>query len=184
MFQFSGSPSAYLWIQYAVTEVCSAGFPHSDICGSLLICSSPQLFAAYHVFLRLLVPRHPSCALSGLTFHSYTSVCIRVSFPFLPFLRVLFLLRERPRLINLKQASSACFINLLSFDLWFRSVFSFQGASSFFIIISRCIFSSCTARYYLNIVRHPPVLPCRLQHSTFGRLWLNRRVRYGYGCFP
>ena len=27
-------PSAYLWIQYAVTEVCSAGFPHSDICGS------------------------------------------------------------------------------------------------------------------------------------------------------
>ena len=33
-------------------------------------------------------------------------------------------------------------------------------------------------------VRHPPVLPCRLQQSTFGRVWLNRRVRYGYGCFP
>ena len=27
-------PSAYLWIQYAVTEVSSAGFPHSDIYGS------------------------------------------------------------------------------------------------------------------------------------------------------
>ena len=27
-------PSAYLWIQYAVTEVYSAGFPHSDIYGS------------------------------------------------------------------------------------------------------------------------------------------------------
>ena len=31
------------------------------------ICSSPQLFAAYHVFHRLLVPRHPPCALSCLT---------------------------------------------------------------------------------------------------------------------
>ena len=60
-------PSAYLWIQYAVTEVCSAGFPHSDICGSMDICSSPQLFAAYHVFRRLSVPRHPPCALFCLT---------------------------------------------------------------------------------------------------------------------
>ena len=50
-----------------VTEVCSAGFPHSDICGSSDICSLPQLFAAYHVFLRLSVPRHPPCALSNLT---------------------------------------------------------------------------------------------------------------------
>ena len=63
-------PSVYLWIQYTVTEVCSAGFPHSDICGSMDICSSPQLFAAYHVFLRLLVPRHPPCALLRLTFLS------------------------------------------------------------------------------------------------------------------
>ena len=28
-----------------------------------LFASPPQLFAAYHVFLRLLVPRHPPCAL-------------------------------------------------------------------------------------------------------------------------
>ena len=56
-------PSAYLWIQYTVTGVFPAGFPHSDICGSKIICISPQLFAAYHVFLRLLVPRHPPCAL-------------------------------------------------------------------------------------------------------------------------
>ena len=61
-------PSAYLWIQYTVTEVCSAGFPHSEIRGSKDICSSPQLIAAYHVFLRLLVPRHPPCALISLTF--------------------------------------------------------------------------------------------------------------------
>ena len=60
-------PSITLWIHVMVTEVCSAGFPHSDIAGSMDICSSPTLFAAYHVFLRLLVPRHPPYALSCLT---------------------------------------------------------------------------------------------------------------------
>ena len=61
-------PSAYLWIQYAVTEVRSAGFPHSEIRGSPDICSSPRLIAACHVFLRRSVPRHPPCALCHLTF--------------------------------------------------------------------------------------------------------------------
>ena len=60
-------PPAYLCIQYAVTEVLSAGFPHSDISGSMDICSSPKLFAAYHVFHRLLVPRHPPYALFCMT---------------------------------------------------------------------------------------------------------------------
>src|SRR6516164_4362620 len=44
-----------------------AGFPHSDIPGSKTVCSSPRLIAAYHVLHRLLVPRHPPCALSSLT---------------------------------------------------------------------------------------------------------------------
>ena len=56
-------PPVNLWIQLTVHGVCPCGFPHSDICGSMCICHSPQLFAAYHVFLRLLVPRHPPCAL-------------------------------------------------------------------------------------------------------------------------
>ena len=56
-------PSAWLWIHHAAAEVCSAGFPHSDISGSMDICSSPKLFAACHVLLRLPVPRHPPCAL-------------------------------------------------------------------------------------------------------------------------
>ena len=60
-------PSVYLWIQYTVHEVCSCGFPHSDIHGSKVICTSPWLFAAYHVFHRLSVPRHPPCALLRLT---------------------------------------------------------------------------------------------------------------------
>ena len=41
------------------------GFPHSDTCGSMDMCSSPQLFAACRVFHRLPVPRHPPCALSA-----------------------------------------------------------------------------------------------------------------------
>ena len=65
-------PSVYLCIQYTVTKVFLAGFPHSEICGSMDMCSSPQLFAAYHVFLRLLVPRHPPCALLRLIALSVT----------------------------------------------------------------------------------------------------------------
>ena len=48
-------------------EGFSGRFPHSEISGSMDICSSPKLFAAYHVFHRLLVPRHPPCALFCLT---------------------------------------------------------------------------------------------------------------------
>ena len=59
-------PHVQLCIHCTLTEVSSAGFPHSDISGSLDMCSSPKLFAAYHVFHRLLVPRHPPCALSCL----------------------------------------------------------------------------------------------------------------------
>ena len=61
-------PLRTLWIGVRIHEVRSCGFPHSEICGSMDMCSSPQLFAAYHVFHRLLVPRHPPCALIGLTF--------------------------------------------------------------------------------------------------------------------
>ena len=60
-------PLHTLWIGVWIHEVFSCGFPHSEICGSMDICSLPQLIAAYHVFHRLLVPRHPPCALSSLT---------------------------------------------------------------------------------------------------------------------
>ena len=68
-------PFHTLWIGVWIHELFSCGFPHSDICGSLDICSSPQLFAAYHVFLRLLVPRHPPCALFCLTSWSWLFLC-------------------------------------------------------------------------------------------------------------
>ena len=59
-------PLHTLWIGVWIHEVFSCGFPHSEISGSSDICSSPKLIAAYHVFHRLLVPRHPPCALSCL----------------------------------------------------------------------------------------------------------------------
>ena len=54
------SSSAYLDV--SVQRVCpdcsvivlhTTGLPHSDIIGSIVICTSPILFAAYHVLLRL-----------------------------------------------------------------------------------------------------------------------------------
>ena len=60
-------PLHTLWIGVWIPGVCPGGFPHSEISGSMDICSSPKLFAAYHVFHRLLVPRHPPYALSCMT---------------------------------------------------------------------------------------------------------------------
>ena len=58
MFQFSGFASL---AGYPVLQ--RDGLPHSDTCGSKVICTSPQFFAACHVLLRLWEPRHPPYAL-------------------------------------------------------------------------------------------------------------------------
>ena len=68
-------PLHTLWIGVWMIRVLRTGFPHSDICGSRIICISPQLFAAYHVFLRLLVPRHSPYALTSLTYFLEFSCC-------------------------------------------------------------------------------------------------------------
>ena len=65
----------FLWVlrcfssprSLTLSKVCrrlADGLPHSDIRGSRDICSSPRLFAAYHVLLRLREPRHPPFALA------------------------------------------------------------------------------------------------------------------------
>src|SRR6266480_7417868 len=53
--------------------ISQRGFPHSDIPGSKLICSSPGLIAAYRVLHRLLVPRHSPYTLSSLTIRNSSS---------------------------------------------------------------------------------------------------------------
>ena len=51
MFQFPAfALHSYVFkMQYPLLD----GFPHSDIRGSMLIHSSPRLFAVYYVLLRL-----------------------------------------------------------------------------------------------------------------------------------
>ena len=129
MFQFRRFPTYAYLIQRRLTEYCSAGFPHSVIHGSKLMCSSPWLIAACHDLHRLLMPRHSPCALISLTF---------VEQPFQLFSLVL---------IRIMQASvwfhcSFCTLYLKSPQNYFvtslllarnfllASLFSFQGACS------------------------------------------------------
>ena len=57
---------------YEFSERCRTcgGFPHSEICGSRDVRSSPQLIATFYVLLRLSMPRHPLNALSRLILFS------------------------------------------------------------------------------------------------------------------
>src|SRR4051812_7853035 len=48
----------------------TVGFPIRISPDQSLVSGSPTLFAATHVLLRLLSPRHPSCALCSLVIHS------------------------------------------------------------------------------------------------------------------
>ena len=63
-----------------VTGLLPAGLSHSDICGSSLVCKSPQLFAAYHVLLSLHDPRHPPYALTYFLFPLCIPYCIRIAY--------------------------------------------------------------------------------------------------------
>ena len=71
-FSSGGSPDTPI-LKFSVTYLSMnpGEFPHSEISGSMLICSSPKLIAAYHVFHRLPVPRHSPCALVRLTFQTF-----------------------------------------------------------------------------------------------------------------
>ena len=82
--------------------------------------------------------------------------------------------------------------------VWYASVSSEVFSTSFFPLVTSAngdgeirTLDPLLARQVLSQLSytpieiwHPPALPCRLQHSTIGRLGLNRRVRDGYGCLP
>jgi hypothetical protein len=70
------------------------GFPHSDIDGSTVVRTSPPLFAAYHVLLRLLAPRHPPNALNLLERYFILSV------KYFTLLRILSSSKRSPHLSN------------------------------------------------------------------------------------
>ena len=136
MFQFRRVPTYADLIQRTLIRYCRTGFPHSDIRGSLLMCSSPRLFAACHVLHRLLMPRHSPCALYSLTcfwfsFFSSFELCrhlnkssfLKLYFVTLPF-------RNSTKCFKICQPYSEgrrLSVALLSFRILFV-LFSFQGA--------------------------------------------------------
>ena len=160
-----------------VLKLSFSRFPHSDICGLLDICSSPQLFAAYHVLLRLPVPRHPPYALFCLT--SFSQM-YSVTFDFLTMILI------------------HCFNELISSMNSFHCFFYFWSLFSFSLIwflISHLGCLNILMFLYLNMqfswnnlnlykIWQPPTFPYRLQHSIIGRLRLNLRVRDVDACFP
>ena len=61
MFQFPAFAST---LNMQITGLQPAGLSHSEIHGSMVICTYPWLIAAYHVLHRLREPRHPPDALT------------------------------------------------------------------------------------------------------------------------
>ena len=81
MFQFSRCPPTALCI-HAVVIPRGIGFPHSEISGSSLTYSSPKHIGVCSVLHRLLVPRHPPCALHYLIVMKFVWVCLIDTFAF------------------------------------------------------------------------------------------------------
>ena len=73
-------PLHTLWIGVWIHEVCSCGFPHSDILGSMAAFASPGLFVDRYVLHRLPMPRHSPCALISLTFVRIMCPLVLVNF--------------------------------------------------------------------------------------------------------
>ena len=78
MFQFSGlALFRVIYLQYIRLS-------HSEIFGLSIVCIYPKLIAAYHVLHRLLVPRHPPCALIRFKYCILITLG-RVTFEFINF---------------------------------------------------------------------------------------------------
>ena len=139
MFQFRAFPPYGYLIHHTVHRYCLCGFPHSDISGSSLICSSPKLFAACRVLHRLLMPRHSPCALISLTFQILSRLRWALDLSWFSFRIMQAQQKCLTKLyLPLIKVSTMLFVSLflseqplccLAFSL---PLFSFQGASSGF----------------------------------------------------
>ena len=138
MFQFRRFPSYTYLIQYMMLDLYSSGLLHSDICGSIRACQSPQLFAAYHVLRRLPMPRHSPCALLSLTILNYAC------FSFEEFCSIFYL-------ANLLSFSFAHLILFFLIAFTF-ALFSFQGSN---LIASRLATSLTSMTAVIDLLRKP-----------------------------
>ena len=128
-------------------------FPHSEISGSMLICSSPKLIAAYHVFHRLPVPRHSPCALVRLTIQT---ILFRewLVFPLDSLLPTKIML---PFLLKLQY-----FLKELTIIFVSQLLFSFQGTS-----LSVLFRALKIEQYLINLYLSPVPKDCHLLMSLF-----------------
>ena len=126
MFQFRRFPSYAYFVQRRMTGYCPAGLPHSDIPGSMDICSSPRLFAACHVLLRLLMPRHSPCALFSLTYFLVNKKGLALVLIEFELCRLQSSLKLF--VLPLKSSTKICCFPLLLALHTLVTLFSFQGA--------------------------------------------------------
>ena len=126
MFQFRRFPSYTYFVQCRMTGYCPAGLPHSEICGSKDICSSPQLIAACHVLLRLLMPRHSPCALFSLTYFLVNKKGLALVLIEFELCRLQSSLKLF--VLPLKSSTKICCFPLLLALHTLVTLFSFQGA--------------------------------------------------------
>ena len=149
MFQFRRFPSYAYFVQRRMTGYCPAGLPHSDIPGSMDICSSPRLFAACHVLLRLLMPRHSPCALSSLTYRrSHSDLSENSWFS----LRIMQALQRSKLYVTLHPFGCCSTINLL------RHVFPHDASLLPYLLCHIVQFSRC---------RSPTAFAVRFEDPTF-----------------
>ncbi len=144
MFQFRRFPTYAYLIQRTLPKYCFGGFPHSEIPGSMDICSSPRLIAACHVLHRLLMPRHSPCALYSLTLRtilsdgSHSELCRLPRDSFSAWL-IVFTLH-----LSVLFHNYSCSLRLSPKDLSVALLFS---SSSSFVQFSRCDSVSTASRY-------------------------------------
>ena len=151
-----------------------AGFPHSGIHGSLPAFGYPWLFVDRYALLRLLVPRHPPCALSSLTIVFLNHA--RITFWVLYSLLIIVKNRRKPLLV--------CYcltqLPLCRFTFTFVSLFSSQGTPAVSNSRSRFIERSITTRgftlpqFRLQCVSTPQFQLCRRPVSRATLLSLRR----------
>src|ERR1700750_2915252 len=86
------------------------GFPIRRSAGQRLFSASPRLIAAVHVLHRLLVPRHPPCALTILAviFNGDSSEELRPVIPVYIGYCAVFKVREEQAVPPVRQAQRGC----------------------------------------------------------------------------
>ena len=155
-FSSPGMPSIRYGFTYGYCPITDSGFPHSEISGSTLTYSSPKHIGVCPVLHRLLVPRHPPCALSNLTKH--TLYCLALSFsskrePFVAFLTACYLVfkeqsakitRDIPSKLN--EAKKRCYCVMSS---------EAKQSPTLFFMSSYELTSSATPRTVLRFSQYP-----------------------------